>query len=218
MRYMMAISLVGFLMVPGAIGETYVVDPEAHGGDFPNIQAAVDAVQDGDIIELTDGTFTGDGNRDVNYLGKAITIRSQGGPDVCTIDCEASVGEPRRGFIFEYGEGSGSVLQGVTVIHGDVPGMGYMEHGDAVLCHSSSPTIENCIFRENGIDRVGEGGALYCTGYEAFPTVVDCQFINNVAYSGGGASLCSVMGSGTALFERCTFAENHAEWGGGIRT
>ena len=41
---------------------TYLVNPEGTG-DFPTIQAAIDAVVDGDIIELNDGTFTGDGNR-----------------------------------------------------------------------------------------------------------------------------------------------------------
>jgi hypothetical protein len=46
----------------------YVVHPYGTG-DYPTIQATVTAADDGDIIELTDGTFTGDGNRDVVYLG-----------------------------------------------------------------------------------------------------------------------------------------------------
>ncbi len=46
-----------------AIATTYTISPDGTG-DFPTVQAAVNAAADGDIIELTDGTFTGDGNRD----------------------------------------------------------------------------------------------------------------------------------------------------------
>jgi pectin methylesterase-like acyl-CoA thioesterase len=52
----------------------YVVRPDG-SGDFPTIQAAIDAAIDGDTVELADGTFRGDGNRDPDYLGKAITVR-----------------------------------------------------------------------------------------------------------------------------------------------
>ncbi len=73
---------------------TYLVTPDGTG-DYPTIQLAVDAVVDGDIIELTPGTFTGDGNRDVDYLGRAITIRSQSGdPAGCVIDCEGTASDP----------------------------------------------------------------------------------------------------------------------------
>ncbi|MCK4414565.1 MAG: hypothetical protein KAY32_13585 [Candidatus Eisenbacteria sp.] len=44
--------------------ETYLVLPDGTG-DFPTIQAAIDAALDGDEILLADGTFTGDGNRDL---------------------------------------------------------------------------------------------------------------------------------------------------------
>ena len=40
-----------------------------------DIQAAVDAAFDSDIIELENGVFTGEGNVNVNTLGKAVTIR-----------------------------------------------------------------------------------------------------------------------------------------------
>ncbi|GAF67705.1 unnamed protein product, partial [marine sediment metagenome] len=73
-----------------ASGTTYVVTPDGTG-DFPTIQAAVDYAVDYDIIELTDGTFTGNGNRDIDYQGKSITVKSQtGDPQVCIIDCQGS--------------------------------------------------------------------------------------------------------------------------------
>ena len=68
-----------------AEAEIYVVTPE-RTGDFPTIQAAIDAVVAGDIIELDDGTFSGDGNRDLDYGGKAIVIRSRNAdPEACII-------------------------------------------------------------------------------------------------------------------------------------
>ena len=55
------VSVFGLLLILclGAAAETYVVTPDGTG-DFPTIQTAIDAAGDGDIIELTDGTFTGD--------------------------------------------------------------------------------------------------------------------------------------------------------------
>ena len=42
--------------------------------DFPTIQDAIVASTHGDIIELTDGVFTGPGNRDVRFVGRAVTV------------------------------------------------------------------------------------------------------------------------------------------------
>jgi hypothetical protein len=75
---------------------THVVRPDG-GGDSPDIQAAIDAATDGDIVELTDGTFTGDGNRDIDYKGKALTVRSQSGnPEGCIIDHRLPVSGERQ--------------------------------------------------------------------------------------------------------------------------
>ena len=58
------------------VPDTYIVKPDG-SGDYPDIQAAVRATSDGDTVLLASGTFIGPGNRDVDYLGKQITIRSQ---------------------------------------------------------------------------------------------------------------------------------------------
>ena len=88
-------------------------------GDYPTIQAAIDADDSADVIEMADGTFRGDGNRDIDFDGKAITLRSQSGnPKECSIDCRGSESDPHRGFDFHHGESSESVIQGVRIIHG----------------------------------------------------------------------------------------------------
>ena len=76
------------LVVPIALATTYTVAPDG-SGDFPTIQAALDAAISGDRIELNDGTFLGPGNRDLDFQGKAITLTAQSGdPAACLIDCE----------------------------------------------------------------------------------------------------------------------------------
>ncbi len=103
---------------PWAHGDTYVVKPDGTG-DFPVIQAAVDAVMNGDEILLADGVFTGLGNNQVNFWGKAITIRSQSGKAVdCILDGEGTIGVPRTLFLFESGEGSDSIVRDVTIYNG----------------------------------------------------------------------------------------------------
>jgi hypothetical protein len=207
MRRIILLFLTGGLLAGPAFGSTYVVNPDGTG-DFPTIQAAVDAAVNGDVIELGSGVFTGDGNRDVDYLGKAITIRSQGGPGACVIDCQGSAGEPHRGFYFFLLEGPDSVLGGVTITHGRSWG------GAAVYCYGihCSPTITRCVFVDNHSS--GEGGALFAD--LAFPQVTDCVFTNNSALYGGGASICNGA-SAAAFLTRCTFVGNQASFGGGLR-
>ena len=54
------------------------------------LYSAINAAAHGDRIELTDGVFTGEGNRDLSYDGKQITIASESSdPWACIIDCEA---------------------------------------------------------------------------------------------------------------------------------
>jgi hypothetical protein len=56
-------------------------------GDATTIQAGVDAAVAGDSVVLTAGTYTGVGNRDVSFMGKAITVTSYSGAASTIIDC-----------------------------------------------------------------------------------------------------------------------------------
>jgi hypothetical protein len=82
MRYTL-LACCAIIIAFSASATTYVIEPDG-SGDFPTIQAAINASSDGDIIELADGTFTGAGNRDVDVAGRAVTVRSQSGdPETC---------------------------------------------------------------------------------------------------------------------------------------
>ena len=161
--------------VPG-FAETYVVNPDGTG-DFPTIQAAVHASHDGDIIELADGVFAGLGNRDIDYMGKAITIRSRSGvPYSCIIDCQGTPSEPHRGFIFERMESPASILEGVTITNG------YAWRGGGIYLEAAFPTIIRCVLLRN---TGHHGGGMDCDLVSG-PTLVQCTFVENSATFGGG--------------------------------
>jgi predicted outer membrane repeat protein len=190
-----------------AFADTYVVHPDGTG-DFPTIQAAIDAAVDGDIIELTDGTFTGDGNRDTDFLGKAITVMSQSGnPHACAIDCQGTAQEPHRAFTFSTREESGSHLDGLTITHGYATWGG----GGVLIDEESSPTISNCVLVDNFAEN---NGAALRSSWGCYPTVTSCEFRHNSTAGVGGA--CS-FADGFGTFTECRFEENSAAmWGGAI--
>jgi hypothetical protein len=189
-------ALCGTLLWPAASATTYLVRPDGTG-DFPTIQAAISVAADGDTMELTDGIFRGPGNRDIDYLGKAITVRSRGGnPEFCRIDCEGSAEQPHRAVNFVTGEGPGSILEGVTIANGyEVVYAGGIRFG------GSAPTIRNCILRSNFAD---SGGATH--SWSATPTLESCTLIDNHARFGAGMYLYYA----TARFLGCTFCANAA--------
>jgi hypothetical protein len=188
-----------------------VVHPDGTG-DYPTIQDAIYAALDGDVVELTDGTFTDVGNRDINFLGKAITVRSQSGDSsACIIDCEDSA----RGFHFDSGEGNPSILRGVTITRGRVSD--YTSYGGGILCdNSSAPTITNCVLVRNHADFAGGGTACH---YSSSPTFSHCIFSENTCagedYGAGGGIYCGDHSNPVVSY--CTFSENYAHSrGGGI--
>ena len=171
--------------------------------DFNTIQAAIDDANDGDTIIVADGTYTGQGNRDLDFLGKAITVRSENGPENCIIDCNGSETEYHRGFYFHSGEDANSILAGITITNG------YTTEGAGIYCYtSSSPTISNCTLTANCADRGGGGITIW---WDSGPTLANCTFSGNLAAWGGG--MCIASGSPTVT--NCTFKGNSAKEGRG---
>jgi hypothetical protein len=121
----------------------YVLQPDGTG-DFPSIQTAIDSVADGDILELADGTYVGHRNRNIDFLGKAVTLRSQSGnASACVINCQGAPAITERGFYFHSGEGPASVVEAITITNGNA------DYGAGIYCMAASPTIRDCVFVDN---------------------------------------------------------------------
>jgi hypothetical protein len=183
----------------------YVSDPNA-----PTIQNAIDAAEDGDTVIIDPGIYMGEGNRDLDFKGKAISVRSidPNDPDVVVatiIDCQGSESEPHRGFYFHNYEQADSILAGFTITQG------YHSLGGGIYCDFSSPTISNCVLVNNSAEL---GGGM--RNLNSGATVVNCIFIGNSTVNwGGGMTNRDCTSSLTVT--NCVFADNVASWGGGMR-
>jgi serine protease AprX len=181
----------------------YVSDPNAQ-----TIQDAIDAAEDGDIVIIDPGIYTGEGNRDLDFKGKAITLRSidPDDPDVVAttvINCQGSESEPHHGFYFHTNEDASSVLAGFTITGG------YEWLGGAIYCINSSPTIRNCVLVDNSADL---GGGMHNTNCS--PVVTNCTFINNsAALFGGGIR----NHTSSPRLDNCLLTGNSAQYGGGMQ-
>ncbi|MHC4397222.1 MAG: right-handed parallel beta-helix repeat-containing protein [Planctomycetota bacterium] len=192
-------------MVSTTAGEIITVDDDGPA-DFNNIQAAIADTNDGDTVSVADGTYTGDGNRDIQLTGKSITVRSKNGPENCIIDCQATENEQHRAFYFHNAESSSSTLQGFTIKNGLV--RGDYGKGGGIYCDKSSPLISNCIITDN---MASKGAAIYCRDSNSI--IESCKITKNWAWSGGGI-YCS---QSSPVITNCLISENLAEYGGGIR-
>ncbi len=77
-------------------------------GPGDSIQDAIDAAMDGDEIIVAPGTYF----ETINFLGKAIVLRSSAGPDVTIIDA-ASLEDSAVKFVG--GEGPDTQINGFTI-------------------------------------------------------------------------------------------------------
>jgi len=180
-------------------------------GDYLTIQAAIDAASDGDEVVVCDGVFTGTDNRDIDFKGKAITVRSENGPENCIIDCNGTASEPHRGFYFHNGEDRSSILRGFTVTNGYASDLG----GGGICCDHSSPTITECKILNNSGYAGCDGGGICC--WYSSPTITRCIVAKNMisgSYDFGGGICCSHESH--AVITNCTIAGNKGGFGGGI--
>jgi len=170
--------------------------------DELSIQDGIDSAADGDTVLVSSGTYTGQGNHDIDFHGKGLTLRSELGPAVTTIDCNLQ----GRGFQFITGETEKAVLEGFEIRDGTTFGPTF---GGALVCEAASPRVINCVFVNNQAQD-GRGGAVFCS--ESSTSFMQCTFEENGALYSGGAMF--LMAS-TPTIENCTFAGNSGPHGGG---
>ncbi len=167
-------------------------------GDFVTIQACIDAAVSGvDECVAAPGTY----HETINFLGKAITVRSSGGADVTTIDATGIGGSV---VTCNSGEGPDTVLDGFTITGGSAP------DGGGMFNDESNPTVMNCAFTGN---TAAFGGGMY--NNIASPKATNCTFSGNTATNSGGGMY---VYRSSAVLTDCTFTGNLALHGGGMRS
>lgn len=189
---------------------------------FATINAAIEAAVDGDEIVVSAGTYA----EAVDFLGKAVIVRSADGADVTTLEGDGTAavvlasniaGSGARLAGFEIvrvlpADGDGSVVDSeaaivvagaeFTLADSVVSGFDGLDADNATL------TVDNCTFIEN---TGGLGGGI--DAYSSDVTVRNSTFENNSAGYGGGIGITG----GSATIDGVTLIGNTAsQFGGAI--
>ncbi len=100
-------------------------------GDYPTIQAAIDAAVAGDTVLVAPGEYVI--TEPITYRGKGITVRGEAGPEATIIRMAETPTDPNRASVvgFEGGETNAAVLEGVKITGG--------QPGRVAACSSTMP-------------------------------------------------------------------------------
>ncbi len=194
----------------GTVTPAVLADEHTVSGGQP-IQPVIDAANDGDIIYVEAGDYDGS----LNFRGRAITLQSVDGPEETTL---TSTVVPSSVIVLDSGEQRDTLIKGFTITGGTGTPGGNETVGGGFRMFGASPTIQDCIIRNN---RASNGGGMYLLA--SYPRIVDCSFLDNESTgagndNGGGAIYSS---SCSPQIVSCEFRRNLASGsghGGGIMT
>jgi len=194
---------------PGSTSTIWAIlmnPPQPAGLD---LQDAIDGLRDGQTLDVPPGLYEGQ----IDFQGKAITLRAAEGPGVTFLDGNG------EGPVVTFGSGEGrdSVLEAFTIVGGAANNMGAGAH---IAC--SSPTIRDCHFLANGSNggSSGMGGAIRII--QGAPLIENCTFVSNVNGNGGAidhdgkSNDCDLVPEESLMIINCDFIANMAEQGGAI--
>jgi len=163
------VLLLSLILISSSHARTWHIKADGMG-DVATIQEGLDLASDGDTVLCGDGTYTSGGNRDLDFGGKRLLLRSESGPQATVLDCQGSPGQAHVGLFFHSGEDSASIVDGFTITNA----YSY-EHG-AITVNESTPSIRNCIIIAND-----------CHGIDCYPQILwtdkirieDCEISYN---------------------------------------
>jgi hypothetical protein len=175
-------------------------------GNASLIQSAITKANEGAVICVGRGTYSGD----INFMGKAITLKSS-----------TPLGAILHGsgtapvVTFDSNESSASVLEGFEITGGS----GQNSNGGGILILNASPTISNCLVTGNRVNRTmsnssPRGGGAYVGGSEAAPSILcSCFQGNHSDFEGGGLETADFA---HPYLDDDSFESNDADFGGGL--
>ena len=172
-------------------------------GNYPTIQAAIDAVPSGTTINVQPGTYAE--ALVVSISNKSITVRGVGGPGATIVDAAG-----RNTTALHVVNSTGTIaFQGLTFRNGAQQGT---LPGGAFLIQNASPSFANMVFEASSAFD-GGGGALFSSN----ATFTGVIIRNNSARRFGGG-LYIVSGS-RPVFTACDIVSNASGTGGaGVAT
>jgi hypothetical protein len=182
---------------------------------FQRIGDAIAQSAGGDIVIVRDGVYRGVGNKNLEFGGREILLRSENGALGCIIDCEG-VG---RAFAILGGEGPGLILRGLTIRNGNAEGSTttYTSGGGGMIVLESVPVIESCVF-EDCRARQGAGLEAFASSLRIRNTVFrDCSAQTSSSYTTRGGGVRIVDPIGDSSFVGCKFLSCSAMLGGAIQ-
>ena len=146
--------------------------------EFDTIQQAIDAVSDGDTVIVGPGIYEGEGNYDIDFKGKAITVRgaNPNAPNIValTIIDGSSIDDGRyhNGFKLQSNEDSNSMLLGLSI-------KGF--RGNGIAISNARAVIQKCKIYGNET-----GIYAYYNSSENIETLIeDCTISHNVGHGIG---------------------------------
>ena len=175
----------------GDVDEDYCLVPV----DQTSIQACIDVAADGMTVLVLPGTYY----ENIDFVGKNITVESQDGPEVTSIDgggadsvVTMNSGEWNASLSgFTITNGSADYGAGIHVEDSDVAFDDLVleanvaaEYGGGMYLDGGSWTIDACTFEDN---EASYGAGIYATGLQL--EVTDSLFHGNVATGNTGAGM-----------------------------
>lgn len=112
------------------------------------IQRGIALASNGDTVWVNQGTYSGEGNRNIDLMGKAVNVKSVAGPKSVTLDLQQN-----RAFLANSSESLATVIDGFTIVGGyAITGQDWGGIGIISINYIASLTIKNCIFTNNKVE------------------------------------------------------------------
>lgn len=160
-----ATALLAFLVFSALAFSATIYVPD----DCATIQGAIDASANGDMVIVRPGTYV----ENIRFYGKEITLTSEQGAAVTTID-----GNQYSSVVtFKDGETRNSVLSGFTITNG------YATRGGGIFIDSASPTINFNAISFNSSNEIG--GGIHVRDANSAPKIKENTISDNSAERGG---------------------------------